>query len=411
MIGRGTRRCDNLFGEGQDKKEFAIFDCYKNFEFFEMHPKGYEPKPQKTSLQVRFEITCKLLEKYKAKRNLDICEAFAAKLKADIEELPEDSIEIKKNRKKIEQVKRKEYWNNLSEDFIKKLKLEIAILIQWIDCKDNSEAVAFDNSIYRILFYNITGDKEALNREINYTMEKLSKLKLNLNQFDGTRELVKSLLQPLGWQDLSYERLEEIRLSLRELMKYKGAGSNTFVVLDIKDTGSITKEISAGSVLYGGNMEPYEKRVKLAIESKLNDQIVMYKIRKGEKLSEEELKSVYSIFSESFVYSIDELSSKTDIDKEDVISIIRKFVGVDEGELNRRFEDFIQKHHNKMNATQIKTLEIIKNDIAKNKGISFAALFAEPYTNFNQNGVDGIFGKMADDVFELIAPFRATYIS
>jgi type I restriction enzyme R subunit len=65
-----------------------------------------------------------------------------------------------------------------------------------------------------------------------------------------------------------------------------------------------------------------------------------------------------------------------------------------------------------MNSTQIKTLEIIKNDIAKHRGISIAALFAEPYTNFNQNGVEGIFGKMTDQVFnELIEPFRASYIS
>lgn len=56
MIERGTRIYENLFGEGQDKKEFAIFDCYKNFQFFEMHAKGYEPKPQKTSVQLRFEI-------------------------------------------------------------------------------------------------------------------------------------------------------------------------------------------------------------------------------------------------------------------------------------------------------------------------------------------------------------------
>lgn len=209
MIGRGTRIYENLFGEGQDKKEFAIFDCYKNFQFFEMHAKGYEPKPQKTSVQLRFEIMCSLLEIFKQKGELNICEAFAAKLKGDIEELPENSIKIKKNRKKIEQVKREEYWNNLSEDLIKKLKLEIAPLTKWIEGVDNSDSVAFDNFIYKIMVNNISND----------------------------------------------------------------------------------------------------------------------------------------------------------------------------------------------------------NDIARNRGISFAALFAESYTNFNPNGVDGIFGKMTDDVFELIEPFRAWYIS
>ena len=35
MIGRGTRLCPNLFGDGRDKEEFYIFDHWKNFEFFE----------------------------------------------------------------------------------------------------------------------------------------------------------------------------------------------------------------------------------------------------------------------------------------------------------------------------------------------------------------------------------------
>ena len=121
---------------------------------------------------------------------MNICEAFAAKLKGDIEELPENSIKIKKNRKKIEQVKREEYWNNLSEDLIKKLKLEIAPLTKWIEGVDNSDSVAFDNFIYKIMVNNISNDKDNLVREINDTIKKLSRLKINLNQFEDRRELV-----------------------------------------------------------------------------------------------------------------------------------------------------------------------------------------------------------------------------
>ena len=40
MIGRGTRLCADLFGPGQDKKEFLIFDFYRNFEYFEIEPRG-----------------------------------------------------------------------------------------------------------------------------------------------------------------------------------------------------------------------------------------------------------------------------------------------------------------------------------------------------------------------------------
>ena len=42
MIGRGTRKCLNLFGEGRDKECFYIFDYLGNFEFFRQNKNGKE---------------------------------------------------------------------------------------------------------------------------------------------------------------------------------------------------------------------------------------------------------------------------------------------------------------------------------------------------------------------------------
>ena len=38
MLGRGTRLCDDLFGPGEDKTEFLVFDHCGNFEFFGQDP-------------------------------------------------------------------------------------------------------------------------------------------------------------------------------------------------------------------------------------------------------------------------------------------------------------------------------------------------------------------------------------
>lgn len=43
MIGRGTRLCPNLYGHGQDKKDFLIFDYYRNFEYFSVNADGAIP--------------------------------------------------------------------------------------------------------------------------------------------------------------------------------------------------------------------------------------------------------------------------------------------------------------------------------------------------------------------------------
>ena len=41
MIGRGTRLCPDLFGPGQDKEFFYVFDFCQNLEFFNQNPDGH----------------------------------------------------------------------------------------------------------------------------------------------------------------------------------------------------------------------------------------------------------------------------------------------------------------------------------------------------------------------------------
>ena len=60
MIGRGTRLCPDLFGPGDDKKEFLIFDYCENFEFFDEHPDGANASNQKPLLQQIFEAKLKV---------------------------------------------------------------------------------------------------------------------------------------------------------------------------------------------------------------------------------------------------------------------------------------------------------------------------------------------------------------
>ena len=48
MIGRGTRLCPDLFGIGDNKREFLIFDLCGNFEYFEQQVTEKEQKPRES---------------------------------------------------------------------------------------------------------------------------------------------------------------------------------------------------------------------------------------------------------------------------------------------------------------------------------------------------------------------------
>lgn len=60
MIGRGTRLCKNLFGPGDDKTHFVIFDFCENFEFFGNKPEGLKDSTGKSISQRLFEQRLKL---------------------------------------------------------------------------------------------------------------------------------------------------------------------------------------------------------------------------------------------------------------------------------------------------------------------------------------------------------------
>lgn len=62
MIGRGTRLCEDLFGPGQDKENFMIFDYYKNFEFFEIDKKGREATLRKSLTENIFNIKIDIIK-------------------------------------------------------------------------------------------------------------------------------------------------------------------------------------------------------------------------------------------------------------------------------------------------------------------------------------------------------------
>jgi type I site-specific restriction endonuclease len=74
MIGRGTRLCPDLFGPGQDKEFFYIFDWCRNFEFFNENPDVTEGAGAETLVKRLFAARVELVGEVDAKpfrRNSD----------------------------------------------------------------------------------------------------------------------------------------------------------------------------------------------------------------------------------------------------------------------------------------------------------------------------------------------------
>ena len=66
MIGRGTRLCPDLFGPGEDKKDFLVFDFCGNLEYFSQDLPGSQGQIQKSLSQRLFEARLGLVDRRSA---------------------------------------------------------------------------------------------------------------------------------------------------------------------------------------------------------------------------------------------------------------------------------------------------------------------------------------------------------
>jgi len=95
MIGRGTRLCPDLFGNGKNKTHFRIFDLWGNFEFFDRHYKKAEPTVSKSLMQqvfeARLDMACTALKKSVP----DAFEPMISLIREDLERLSEETISVR----------------------------------------------------------------------------------------------------------------------------------------------------------------------------------------------------------------------------------------------------------------------------------------------------------------------------
>ena len=108
MIGRGTRLCPDLFGLGQHKSVFRIFDHWGNFARFEMGYRPAEPTQGKPLAQQVFEERLNVAEIALQKSEIAAFDAVIDLVAQDINALPEESIAIREKWKEKRALSRPE---------------------------------------------------------------------------------------------------------------------------------------------------------------------------------------------------------------------------------------------------------------------------------------------------------------
>lgn len=376
MIGRGTRLCPNLLGEGIDKDHFLIFDFCNNFEFFRVNKNGTEngiqPSLTEKIFNVRSQI-CRELQAsvystddtYVAYRNNTVED-----LRESIIELPENNFAVRRHFRYVELFSIQSTWLNLESKEISDIKEHIAPLIK--PKSDNELAKRFDYCIYSIELGMLQSRNiQQLVNTVVYTANILSN-KYSIPQVKAQRNIIVKVLTQEFWDNSNVIELDAVRIALRDLLQYIERAKRKIYYIDIPDV--ITQPTNGEPIGPGIEMENYKKKVEFYLKEHA-DNLSVYKLRNNKRLTEEDMKELERILWK-------ELGTKEDYLKEygdkPVGHLVRQIVGVDRDAVNEAFSKFLSDEH--LNVNQIRFVNLIIDYIVKNGNIEDnSALQQEPF--------------------------------
>lgn len=299
MIGRGTRLCKNLFGEGQDKTHFMIFDYLGNLEFFRANKKGLQGNEAQSVTEAIFAKRVRLIQNLQHSAFMEepyqtIRAGLIEVVLNQINALNTELVSVKLQLQYVEKYKNVEVFVCISD--MDKHNL-ITYLAPIIYMKDKDEyAKRFDNFMYGLMIAQI----EALpqfkkgKKQLVAVCTNLSK-RATIPQIREKIELINTIGTDDFWQNSDILNFEKVRLELRELIKFIiDEGGKNPVYTNLVDDILGIKEGEGIEPAY--SFEDYKLKVNRYIEEH-RDHLAIFKLRNNIPLTTFDYESLESILT------------------------------------------------------------------------------------------------------------------
>ncbi|MDG1332647.1 MAG: type I restriction-modification enzyme R subunit C-terminal domain-containing protein [Crocinitomicaceae bacterium] len=390
MIGRGTRLRPDLFGPGEDKTEFYIFDFCQNFEFFDEHPDGVSGKAQKPISQKIFEAKLEVSQlikdaKNKTEKDAQLMLTYVDELHTSIASLNQERFVVRKELRKVNEYTKRERWNNLTKGDV----LDICGHLSHLPEPQGNDQLArrFDylTLLIQLCMLQDLDDSKYVNRvvEIARNLSKLGNVPVVANQMP----LIGKLQEERYWNNRSLNGIEELRVALRDLVKFIEYEKQEKVYTSFQDDLDSEKTMVRDVVPQYQALRGYKDRVERYLREN-RDHLVIHKITNNERISEMELHQLEDILFDGENCGTRE-EYKANYGDQPLTSFIRSILGLDIEAANDVFAEFLQSGN--LRADQMTFIHNIIKYLTKNGKLEKKMLFEPPFTEQHQDGIIGIF--------------------
>ena len=407
MIGRGTRLCPDLFGPGDDKHDFRVFDFCFNFDFFRERPEGIDVGAAIPLRARLFASRVQLLTHVQATPNLDpeaaLARALTTELHGQVAAMNPENFIVRMHLEAVERFRQRKSWEDLAESDIEVLQGEIAGLPSEIET-DDIESRLFDLTALKMQLALAEGDDGTFERYRRRVVEIAMMLeeKSTIPAVTAQLAYLASVQESVFWEGTGLNDLEELRLRLRRLVPFLDKKTRTIVhtafqdeILGVRDHDAVDLPKMTGV--------QYEKKVQEYLNNHL-DHIVIHRLRTNQPLTATDLSELERMLVEIGGKDhgktlLTGLLARTY--SPSLVHLVRGMVGMDRAAAQEAFSELLSNRS--LTTQQIRFIEMVIDQLTARGVMEPSALYDAPFSSVHAGGPEALFAdksNVIEGVFE-----------
>ena len=409
MIGRGTRLLESnkLKPWCPEKDVFQIIDCWDNFDYFKVTPKGKDSKPQ-IPLPVRLVGT--RIDKIEAALALDhsaMAEKEIAALRTQIGALPNRSVTIMESKGNLEKCQLDSFWQPLSAEGIAFLRHAIQPLFRVVSQVD-FKAMRFEKDVLEASLAQLKGEKEKYAALTESLTAQISELPLSVNVVAQEAGLIQKAQTNHYWATITDLGFDDLVKRLGPLMHYRdGRGqSDGPAKFNFADVLTAKEYVEFGPEHESLSIGQYRKLVEEKVNELTASNPILQKIRDGMNVTEEEAEDLAAQLHQEHPHITLQLLRRVyHHQRASFIRFIRHILGI---EILESFPDTVSKsidqfitQHPALNSHQLRFLQLLREFLIERGGIEKRDLIQAPFTVIHPSGIRGVFSPL--EINEILA--------
>ncbi|MCO6184833.1 DEAD/DEAH box helicase family protein [Rhizobium sp. L1K21] len=409
IIGRGTRLCPDLFGPGEDKEFFRVFDYCQNLEFFSQNPKLDDGKNAKSLSErlfaARFDLVRALDEKNEPLRRdalQEVGEGYDAGpeaapseeqvrntalafLKDYVRSMNLDNFIVRGERKLVEKYQKPEIWQRLTDDMRDELLDHVAPLPNEMK-SEQEEAKRFDLLMFNLEIALLKGSKrfETLKKQLIDIASALEEV--NIPTVTAQQGLILDILSDPWWEGITVPLLELVRLRLRSLVHHIEKRKKAIVYSNFVDELGEGTELDLPEV---GEVDfaRFKRKARHFLREH-EDHIAIAKLRHGKPLTQTDIESLQKMLISEGIGDAGHFEKASEL-AHGFSAFIRSLVGLDRHAVAEAFGEFLGD--SAATAEQIEFIEMIIEHLTEKGTMDPGLLYESPFIDVAPEGPQQVF--------------------